>query len=58
MSQNSIMKNQVLHFEIAVIGDSGVGKTSIMEKFTQGNFDNDHDKTIGARFSKMAVKLQ
>ncbi len=39
-------------FKITVIGDGTVGKTSLIKKFTQGGFEDDYVKTIGAQFSK------
>jgi len=38
-------------FKISVIGDGRVGKTSLIKKFTQGSFESDYIKTIGAQFS-------
>jgi len=39
-------------FKVTVIGDGGVGKTSLIKRFTKGNFQEDYIKTIGAQFSK------
>ena len=38
-------------FKITVIGDGFVGKTSLIRKFTQGGFQEDYIRTIGAQFS-------
>ena len=38
-------------FKITVIGDGGVGKTSLIQKFTNETFTKDYIKTIGAQFS-------
>jgi small GTP-binding protein len=46
-------KNQKFSFKITVIGDGGVGKTSLIRKFTQDTFSEDYIKTIGAQFSKL-----
>ena len=39
-------------FKITVIGDPAVGKTSLIKKYTQGGFQKDYIKTLGAQFSK------
>ena len=38
-------------FKITVIGDGGVGKTSLIKKYTKGEFEDDYISTIGAQFS-------
>ncbi|TFG29531.1 MAG: GTP-binding protein [Promethearchaeota archaeon] len=39
-------------FKITVIGNGAVGKTSLIKKYTQGSFQKDYIKTLGAQFSK------
>ncbi|MFX0021018.1 MAG: Rab family GTPase [Candidatus Hermodarchaeota archaeon] len=47
------MRNsETFRFKIVVVGDGAVGKTSLIKKFTQGTFEKDYVKTIGAQFSK------
>ncbi len=46
------MSEKQLNFKIIVIGDGGVGKTSLIKQFTKGDFQNDYVKTIGAQFSE------
>ena len=38
-------------FKITVVGDSAVGKTSLIKQYTQGSFEDDYISTIGAQFS-------
>jgi small GTP-binding protein len=44
-------------FKITVIGDGSVGKTSLIKQFTQGTFEKDYIKTIGAQFSKYEKEI-
>ena len=44
--------SQEFGFKISIIGDGGVGKTSLLKKFTKGTFEKDYVKTIGAQFSR------
>ena len=45
-------------FKITVIGDGMVGKTSLITKFTQGSFQTDYIRTIGAQFSKYTQNIE
>ncbi|MFX1498922.1 MAG: Rab family GTPase [Promethearchaeota archaeon] len=40
-----------LVFKITVVGDGGVGKTSLIKRFTESSFNKEYIKTIGAQFS-------
>ncbi|MFW9968937.1 MAG: Rab family GTPase [Candidatus Odinarchaeota archaeon] len=42
--------------KITVIGDGSVGKTSLIQNYTQGTFQTDYIKTIGAQISNYVVK--
>ena len=44
-------------FKITVIGDGGVGKTSLIKKYTHGTFEEDYISTIGAQFSFYDEKI-
>ncbi|MHA2183056.1 MAG: GTP-binding protein [Promethearchaeota archaeon] len=44
--------------KITVIGDGRVGKTSLIKKFTQGSFQKEYIKTIGAQFSKYDEEIE
>ncbi|MFX1552002.1 MAG: GTP-binding protein, partial [Promethearchaeota archaeon] len=45
------------NFKITVVGDGRVGKTSLIQKFTQGGFQKDYIRTIGAQFSVFSKKI-
>ncbi|CAG9861297.1 unnamed protein product [Phyllotreta striolata] len=48
--ENNLHKEE-LNFKIIVIGDFGVGKTSIIGRFTEGQFSSHYKITIGADFA-------
>jgi small GTP-binding protein len=39
-------------FKIPVIGDGAVGKTSLIEKYTKGTFQEEYISTLGAQFTQ------
>ncbi|MCK4381029.1 MAG: GTP-binding protein, partial [Candidatus Lokiarchaeota archaeon] len=45
-------------FKITVIGNGAVGKTSLIKKYTQGSFQKDYIKTLGAQFSKYDEEIE
>jgi len=49
--------SQEFGFKISIIGDGGVGKTSIIKKFTKGSFEKDYIQTIGAQFSRYDMEI-
>ena len=49
--------NKEFKFKITVVGDGAVGKSSLIQKFTRGNFNKDYKKTIGAQFSAFDKKI-
>lgn len=38
--------------KIVVIGEAAVGKTSLIQKYTAGSFNQEYIKTVGAQFSR------
>ena len=49
--------SQKFGFKITIIGDGSVGKTSLIKKFTQGSFQKEYIKTIGAQFSEYDAEI-
>ena len=45
-------------YKVVLIGDSAVGKTSIFTRFEHGEFNEDHELTVGGAYSKVSVKTQ
>lgn len=45
------------YFKIVLIGDSGVGKTNILSRFTLNKFTENSKNTIGADFSSMDLMI-
>ena len=45
------------YFKIVLIGDSGVGKTNILSRFTLDKFNENSKNTIGADFSSMDLMI-
>ena len=52
------MSNEEFQFKISVVGDGAVGKTSLIRKYTKGNFEKDYIKTIGAQFSRFEKVIE
>ena len=51
-------KKDLLEYKIITIGDSNVGKTSILRRFVYNVFDSDTSSTIGLSFSFKDVTLK
>ncbi|MHA1987589.1 MAG: Rab family GTPase [Promethearchaeota archaeon] len=43
--------------KVTIIGDGSVGKTTLIQKFTQGTFQKDYIKTIGAQLTNYKTEL-
>ena len=50
-------KEEVKTFNIITLGDSGVWKTSIINRYVNNKFDNNNSSTIGIKFSYKEIKL-
>ena len=45
-------------FKIVLIGDSGVGKSNLLSRFTQDEFSLESKSTIGVEFATRSVKCK
>lgn len=43
-------------FKLLIIGDSGVGKSCFLLQFTEGDFREDHNVTIGVEYGARVLK--
>ena len=46
-----------INFKIIIVGDSGVGKSSLLKRAVQNKFDEKYDATIGFEFLLMHFKV-
>lgn len=44
-------------YKIVLIGDSGVGKSSLLSRFTRNEFDLESKSTIGVEFATRSIKV-
>ena len=45
-------------FKLVIVGDPGVGKTSLLLRFTDDSFSADHLATIGGDFKKKIINIE
>ena len=48
---------KVIKLKICLVGDEGVGKTSLIRRFVSGQFDDAYIRTLGAVVSKKTVAI-
>eukprot|EP00954_Amorphochlora_amoebiformis_P028176 1390629-Amorphochlora_amoeboformis.AAC.1 len=44
-------------FKIVLVGDSGVGKSNLLSRFTRNVFCTDEKSTIGVEFATRVIKM-
>ncbi len=44
-------------FKVCVVGNGAVGKTSLIKKFTEGEFDGEYIMTLGAQFTRHQTEV-
>ena len=45
-------------FKLIIIGNSGVGKSCLMNRMTTNEFLDDHEVTVGVEFGSLLVKIE
>ena len=47
-----------LSFKIVIIGDSGVGKSCLINRAAKGKFTSDYSPTLGFEFVSFTIKIE
>ncbi|KAG0305628.1 septum-promoting GTP-binding protein 1, partial [Dissophora globulifera] len=51
-SHNSVV------IKVGMVGDSQIGKTSLMVKYVEGSFDEDYVQTLGVNFMEKTISIR
>ncbi|KAF4610182.1 hypothetical protein D9613_010590 [Agrocybe pediades] len=55
--ENSDERNSVV-IKVGMVGDSQIGKTSLMVKYVEGSFDEDYIQTLGVNFMEKTISVR
>ena len=58
VNNNNNKNNDITVFKILTIGESGVGKTSILRRYVENKFERHHLATIGIDFQSKTIKIK
>ncbi len=58
MVDKSMTSNSKKFIKVVAIGDTGVGKTSIIQRFEKAHFSDTFKPTIGADFSNKELIIE
>ena len=50
--------NCILKFAVVLIGDSGVGKSNLLSRFTRNEFNLESKSTIGVEFATRSIQVR
>jgi small GTP-binding protein len=56
-SENIIKPNTVIEAKIVLLGDSGVGKSSIAQRYCRNQFSENYDVTIGGAYLQQNITI-
>jgi len=51
-------KNSSVVIKVGMVGDSAIGKTSLMVKYVEGAFDEDYIQTLGVNFMEKTISIR
>jgi len=51
-------KKKKVTVKVGMVGDSQIGKTSLMVKYVEGNFNEDYIQTLGVNFMQKTVQIK
>ncbi len=57
MWEGETMETNVLRRKICLLGDTAVGKTSLIRRFVQNEFSDDYISTVGAKVTKKDMRI-
>lgn len=49
--------SNIIEAKVVLLGDSGVGKSSIAQRFCRGIFSESHDVTIGGAYLQQTITI-
>eukprot|EP01097_Dermamoeba_algensis_P004259 TRINITY_DN2812_c0_g1_i1.p1 TRINITY_DN2812_c0_g1~~TRINITY_DN2812_c0_g1_i1.p1 ORF type:complete len:204 (+),score=39.74 TRINITY_DN2812_c0_g1_i1:158-769(+) len=51
-------KKEEVFVKVGLVGDSGIGKTSLMVKYVESSYDEDYIETLGVNFLEKTVSIK
>jgi len=57
MMGSAVKKNSVV-IKVGMIGDSGIGKTTLMVKYVENTYNDDYIQTLGVNFMEKTVSIR
>ena len=51
-------ENKMIEIKLILLGDAGVGKTSIMQRITKNKYEDTKETTIGIQYEKKIIKYK
>ena len=57
-NQQQAAGGQIPTFKVVIVGDSGVGKTCLLKRYSEGTFSDLEEATLGAQFSALKMDAE